>query len=126
MEKNKEIISEITRIKELFNYGALLNEQTTTQYEKYNKQNPQSYTKDSNRYIKLINAFKKAFPDKEFFVTPSKDKIKYINSQNKEIHLQTNNDDDSKEVQGLWGVMEGERLRFKGKFVFRNNKLEFV
>jgi len=126
MEKNKEIISEITRIKELFNYGALLNEQTTTQYEKYNKQSPQSYTKESNRYIKLITAFKKAFPDKEFFVTPSKDKIKYINSQNKEIHLQTNNDDDSKEVQGLWGVMEGERLRFKGKFVFRNNKLEFV
>ena len=126
MEKNKEIISEITRIKELFNYGALLNEQTTTQYEKYNKQSPQSYTTESNRYIKLITAFKKAFPDKEFFVTPSKDKIKYINSQNKEIHLQTNNDDDSKEVQGLWGVMEGERLRFKGKFVFRNNKLEFV
>jgi len=126
MEKNKEIISEINRIKELFNYGALLNEQTTTQYEKYNKQSPQSYTKESNRYIKLITAFKKAFPDKEFFVTPSKDKIKYINSQNKEIHLQTNNDDDSKEVQGLWGVMEGERLRFKGKFVFRNNKLEFV
>jgi len=126
MEKNKEIISEITRIKELFNYGALLNEQTTTQYDKYNKQSPQSYTTESNRYIKLITAFKKAFPDKEFFVTPSKDKIKYINSQNKEIHLQTNNDDDSKEVQGLWGVMEGERLRFKGKFVFRNNKLEFV
>jgi len=126
MEKNKEIISEINRIKELFNYGALLNEQTTTQYEKYNKQSPQSYTTESNRYIKLITAFKKAFPDKEFFVTPSKDKIKYINSQNKEIHLQTNNDDDSKEVQGLWGVMEGERLRFKGKFVFRNNKLEFV
>jgi len=126
MEKNKEIISEITRIKELFNYGALLNEQTTTQYDKYNKQSPQSYTTESTRYIKLITAFKKAFPDKEFFVTPSKDKIKYINSQNKEIHLQTNNDDDSKEVQGLWGVMEGERLRFKGKFVFRNNKLEFV
>ena len=126
MEKNKEIISEITRIKELFNYGALLNEQTTTQYEKYDKQNPQSYTKESNRYIKLITAFKEAFPDKDFFVTPSKDKIKYTNSQNKEIHLQTNNDDDSKEVKGLWGLMEGKRLRFKGKFVFRNNKLEFV
>jgi len=120
MEKNKEIISEITRIKELFNYGALLNEQTTTQYEKYNKQNPQSYTTESNRYKNLITAFKGAFPDKEFFVTPSKTSIKYVNKKNQEVYLQTNNDDGSKEVKGFLGIMDKEnnRVRYKKNVIF--------
>ena len=120
MEKNKEIISEITRIKELFNYGALLNEQTTTQYEKYNEQSPQSYTTESNRYANLITAFKGAFPGKEFFVTPSKTSIKYVNKKNQEVYLQTNNDDGSKEVKGFLGIMDKEnnRVRYKKNVIF--------
>jgi len=121
MEKNKEIISEITRIKELFNYGALLNEQTT--YEKYSKQ---PYTTSSNRYRNLVDAFKKAFPNKEFFVTDGQNKLKYTNSQGKDIVLRTNDDDNV--VDGIYGVMEdGNNVEtLKGRYEFKNGKLEFI
>jgi len=119
--KNKEILTEISRIKELFNYGALLNEQTN--YEKYNKQ---PYTTSSNRYKNLVNAFKKAFPNKEFFVTDGQNKLKYKNSQGKNIVLRTNDDDNV--VDGIWGVMEdGKDVEtLKGRYEFKNGKLEFI
>jgi hypothetical protein len=119
--KNKEILTEISRIKELFNYGALLNEQTN--YEKYNKQ---PYTTSSNRYKNLVNAFKKAFPNKEFFVTDGQNKLKYKNSQGINIVLRTNDDDNV--VDGIWGVMEdGKDVEtLKGRYEFKNGKLEFI
>ena len=119
--KNKEILTEISRIKELFNYGALLNEQTT--YEKYDTQ---PYTKSSNRYRNLVDAFKKAFPNKEFFVTDGQNKLKYKNSQKKYIVLRTNDDDNV--VDGIWGVMEdGKDVEtLKGRYEFKNGKLEFI
>ena len=125
--ENKKIVSEISRIKDIFNYGALLNEQTT--YEKYSSQ---SYT-NNYRYKKLIDSFKKVFPDKEFFVTPGMNKLKYTNSQGIDIILRTKNEDnrvakeeDKNVVDGTWGTIEGGRERVKGKYIFKDNKLEFV
>lgn len=125
--ENKKILSEISRIKDIFNYGALLNEQTT--YEKYSSQ---SYT-NNYRYKKLIDSFKKVFPDKEFFVTPGMNKLKYTNSQGIDIILRTKNEDnrvakeeDKNVVDGTWGTIEGGRERVKGKYIFKDNKLEFV
>lgn len=126
--ESKNILTEISRIKELFNYGALLNEQV-----KYEKYSGQPYTKNSNRYEKLIDSFKEVFPDKEFFVTPGMNKLKYTNLQGIDIILRTKNEDnrvakeeDKNVVDGTWGTIEGGRERVKGKYIFKDNKLEFV
>lgn len=88
MEKNKEIISEITRIKEIFNYGALLNEQKiTAQFQKTDKSN-------SNFTNHLINAFKNSENTKgKEFEMAGDEMLKYtakINNEDKIIILNTN------------------------------------
>ena len=126
MEKNKEIISEITRIKEIFNYGALLNEQTiTAQFQKTDKSN-------SNFTNHLINAFKNSenTKDKEFEMAGD-EMLKYIakiNGKEKIIILTTNAGQD----KGIYYEVTDEdnnnvyKWNAMGNYEFKNGELTLI
>ena len=126
MEKNKEIISEITRIKELFNYGALLNEQQiTAQFQKTDKSN-------SNFTNHLINAFKNSenTKDKEFEMAGD-EMLKYtaeINGEDKIIILTTNAGQD----KGIYYEVTDEdnnnvyKWNAMGNYEFKNGELTLI
>lgn len=131
--ENKKIISEINRIKELFNYGALISEQTIsatfTPYDKVNK-TPKFTNGNSGKYMtEFINKFLKAenTKDKDFGVISTM--IKYIaniNGEDKTVILKLNNSEDF----GYYYIVEGEEGNYttthtglyelKDKLVFKS------
>ena len=81
---NREILSEIRRIKEMFSYGATINEQITAEFKPHTGTN-------SGFMGKLVNFFKKApnMSGKDFEVSGD-EMLKYTNNDGQIIILNTN------------------------------------
>jgi len=81
---NKEILSEIRRIKEMFSYGVALNEQITAEFKPHTGTN-------SGFMGKLVDYFKKAsnMSGKDFEVSGD-EMLKYTNNDGQIIILMTN------------------------------------